>query len=254
MTQPRTGPGSGPDPESAGSTSGSTATRMSSSTASVPQQMGQQQGRTAYGEDSAEQALPGDRVLASAAKASWATVLVGALCMIGLGIVILVWPHATLAVVAILVGAALLVSGIVKLYEGFTDRSESGGMRVAYVVIGLLAVLAGIYCIRHHALSLFLVAFVTGVYFIAQGIADIGVSVAAAGVPGRGVRAVLGIFSLGAGIVIVAWPGPSLVILLTIFAAWLLFYGLVLGWLSFSLRRAGKQAEKRVMATPAPAI
>ncbi len=119
-------------------------------------------------------------------------------------------------------------------------------MRAAYVVIGLLAVFVGIYFLRHHALSFFLLAFVTGVFFIAHGISDIGLAISAS-TPNRGLRAVLGVFSLAAGIIMVIWPGITLVLLLTIVAAWLLFYGVVLAVLSFSIRRAGKDAEKMSM-------
>ena len=95
-------------------------------------------------------------------------------------------------------------------------------------------------------LSLFLVAFVTGVFFIAQGISELGVSISGA-VPNRGLRAVLGLFSLAAGLVMVIWPGITLVLLLTIVAAWLLFYGLMLAALAFSLRRTVKSAENAIM-------
>src|SRR6202044_653646 len=104
---------------------------------------------------------------------------------------------------------------------GFTAHDRSGGMRAAYVVIGILAVIAGLYCLKNHALSILLVAFVTGVYFILHGLSDIGVA-ASADVPGRGIRMVLGIFSIAAGIVMVAWPSLTLVLLFTIVAAWLL--------------------------------
>ncbi len=170
--------------------------------------------------------------------------------MVGLGIALLVWPNASLTVIAILIGAALIVSGFVRLYEGFAARGESGGMRTAYVIIGLLAVIAGLYCVRHHALSLFLVAFVTGVYFIMHGIADIGVALTAR-VPGRVLRGVLGVFSLAAGILMIAWPGITLVLLLTLVAAWLIFYGLMLAALSFGLRRAGKTAASSKRTTTA---
>jgi uncharacterized membrane protein HdeD (DUF308 family) len=184
----------------------------------------------------------GSGVLAAAARQSWPAVLIGGLGLIALGICLLVWPHASLTVVAILIGAALVVSGLVRLFEGFTASQESGGMRAAYVVIGLLAVLAGLYCLRHHALSLFLVAFVTGVYFIVHGLSDIGIALSAR-VPGRGLRGVLGVFSLAAGIIMVIWPAITLVLLLTIVGAWLIFYGLVLAGLAFSLMRVGRTAR-----------
>jgi uncharacterized membrane protein HdeD (DUF308 family) len=169
-------------------------------------------------------------------------VLLGGIGMVALGIALLVWPNASLTIVAILIGAAVLVSGLVRLYEGFTARAESGGMRTAYVVIGLVAVVAGIYLLRHHALSLFVVAFVTGVYFIMHGVSDLGVAFSGLA-PNRGLRGVLGLFSLAAGIIMIIWPGITLVLLLTIVAAWLIFYGLVLAALSFGLRRAAKETR-----------
>jgi len=195
-------------------------------------------------EESAEPGVRVDDVLATAARKSWPAVLAGSLGMIALGVILLVWPHASLTVVAILIGAAILVSGLVRLWEGLTASNLSGGMRAAYVAIGVLAIFAGVYCLRHHALSLFLITFLISVYFIAHGVADIGVALSTK-VPGRGVRGVLGVFSLAAGIVILIWPAITLVLLLTITAAWLLFYGLALGVLAFSLWRAGRALARR---------
>ena len=275
MTEPHTGPpaGSGPDeqpgamPSSAGTGTGGMGTpggseagatssiataKRGSAHSSVPQQLGHQQERMAGDTDTGqmEMGAPGMAPIAeeisAAAKRAWWAVLLGAVGMVALGIALLVWPSASLTVVAILIGAAVLVSGLVRLYEGFTARAESGGMRAGYVVIGLIAVLAGIYLLRHHTLSLFLVAFVTGVFFIAQGISDLGVAISGT-VPNRGLRAVLGLFSLAAGLVMVIWPGITLALLLVIVAAWLLLYGLMLAALALSLRSTVKSAEKAIM-------
>jgi uncharacterized membrane protein HdeD (DUF308 family) len=229
-----------------------TARRTSATQAEVPQQLGYQQERMA---EDTERAEPGfvPEPMSIAAKQAWWVVLLCGLGMIALGIALLVWPSASLTIVAILIGAAVMVSGLSRLYEGFTAKAESGGMRAAYVVIGFLAVLAGLYLLRHHALSLFLVAFVTGVYFIAHGISDLGVAISGA-TPNRGLRAVLGVFSLAAGIVMVIWPGITLVLLLTIVAAWLLFYGLVLGALAFGLRRAAKTETSARMSSQRLAV
>jgi uncharacterized membrane protein HdeD (DUF308 family) len=115
-------------------------------------------------------------------------------------------------------------------------------MRAGYIVIGLLAALAGIYLIRHHALSLFLIAFVTGLSFIVHGISDIGAA-ATPGNPGRGLRAVLGVLSIAAGIIIVAWPSATLTLLVLIIGAWLLLYGLVLCGLAFTSRQAASTPD-----------
>jgi uncharacterized membrane protein HdeD (DUF308 family) len=239
--------------ESTGRDSAATEPRTATSHATVPQQVGQGSAADAMTGSDTERADYGYGISANINSAwaarSWVALLVGALAMIAVGVTLLVWPSASLNVVAILIGAAIVASGVVRLYEGFTARADSGGMRAAYVVIGLLAVIVGIYCIRNHALTLFLVAFVTGVYFIMHGIADIGVAVSAK-VPGRGLRAVLGVFSIAAGIIMVVWPSITLVILFTLVAAWLLFYGVLLAMLAFRLRRASKGAVSKRQAAP----
>lgn len=265
MTEPQTGPASQAEPGGSGrpesqprgserpgpdDMSGVATARAS---ATVPPQYSREPAAYGMAEEDEQIVRPGlgvgGGIIAATASMTWGIVLLGGLCMLALGIILLVWPHATLTVVAILIGAALVASGIVRTYEGFTARGESGAMRTAYVVIGLLAFLAGIYCLKNHALSILLIAFVTGVYFIVHGIADIGVA-ASVDVPGRGLRATIGLFSIAAGVIMVVWPGPTLVLLLTIVAAWLLFYGVALTALAFSLRRAAKAATVRSSPSP----
>jgi uncharacterized membrane protein HdeD (DUF308 family) len=258
-------PGQGPDSEGAmdsGGTSGTTSTGQSntgassvgtatrtttSTTTSVPQQGGRvPSADTQMSRDYETGTVtrePGMNMLSTAANKSWPALLLGALGMIAVGVILLVWPHASLIVVSILIGAALIASGLVRLWEGFTAHDRSGGMRAAYVVIGLLAVLVGLYFVRHHAVSLFFLAFLTGVYFVALGVAEIGVAATAPG-SARLLRGVLGLFSIAAGILMVVWPAITLVLLLTLVAAWLLFYGCMLAAIAFGVRRAGKSATR----------
>lgn len=235
-----TGEGAPPSGEGAGegAAQGGVKTRTQPAQATVPQQYGRPAERGAEGEAAV---VPGEGgMIAAAAGRAWHGVLLCGLGMLALGIMLLVWPRAALTLVAVLIGAAVIVAGLVKLHEAFTASNHSGGMRAAYIAIGLLAILAGSYLLLHHALSLFLIAFVTGVFFIAHGVADIGAAVSGH-VPGRTLRAVLGVLSIAAGIVMVVWPAISLVLLLTVVAAWLLAYGLVLGGLAYHLRKTSKE-------------
>jgi uncharacterized membrane protein HdeD (DUF308 family) len=227
--------------EGAAQGEGGVKTRTQPAQATVPQQYGRQAERGTEAEAAGVPfgATEGGMIAAAAGRA-WPGVLLCGLGMLALGIMLLVWPAAALTLVAVLIGAAVIVAGVVKLFEAFTASNFSGGMRAGYIAIGLLAILAGSYLLLHHALSLFLLAFVTGVFFIAHGVADIGAAVSGH-VPGRTLRAVLGVLSIAAGIVMVVWPAISLVLLVTIAAAWLLCYGLVLGGLAYHLRKASKE-------------
>ena len=73
----------------------------------------------------------------------------------------------------------------------------------------------------------------------------------------RWIKRLVDIVFAAAGLILIVWPSISLVLLLTIMGAWLLFYGVVLGALAFSLRRAAKAvtrpATTSTMAKPARA-
>lgn len=172
---------------------------------------------------------------------AWPVVLLAALGMLAIGVILLVWPRATLTVVAILLGAALVIGGIFRLVEGFTARQASGAGRAGDVLIGIVAIVAGLFCLRNHDETIFLLAFLLGAFWIVHGIADLAVAATAGPVPGRGFRVVAGLFSIAAGTVVLFWPGISLVLLLTVLAAWFLFYGVVLLILASQLFRLGRR-------------
>jgi uncharacterized membrane protein HdeD (DUF308 family) len=256
MTEPQTS-----RPESGG-TAGSTAEDAGGRTAdavrdtqpTVPLQAGGPERRaadrgTAGGARAATGSIGG--LGAAVAGLAWTAALAAAIGMIAVGVMLLAWPHATLTVVAFLIGAALIVTGLFRLFDGATARGESGGMRAAEIMIGLLAVIAGLYCLKHHDLTVLVVAIVVGVFWIIHGIGDIIVAATAGPVPGRTLTAVGGVFSLAAGLVILFWPGISLILLLTILGAWLLFYGVVLGGLAFGLRHEARKEAGAARGTRA---
>jgi uncharacterized membrane protein HdeD (DUF308 family) len=207
---------------------------------------GAEAGDPAYGTDAAgaRSSGPGpyERETAAAWASGWQVVLLAAVLTLAVGVILLVWPHATLVVVAALIGAALLVTGLLRLISGFTARDVSGGTRAAYIIIGLLATLAGLYCLRHLSVTVVLVAFIVGVFWTLYGIVELIVAATSGPGTGRGLRAFTGVLSLAAGLIVMFWPSISLNILLWVMGIWLLAYGLMLGVLAFQIRHIAKTA------------
>src|SRR5258708_30688543 len=113
--------------------------------------------------------LVAQRRLASLGRKAWLVVLAAAVGVVAVGILLLAWPSATLTIVAILLGVSLLVSGLLRLFDGFTARDESGGVRAPYIVIGLPAVPVGPFCLPHPGVTIFLPALLVASYLVMPG-------------------------------------------------------------------------------------
>src|SRR5580658_8233354 len=112
---------------------------------------GDRQGATGWRDRAYEGGEPDELTLfgTNLASAAWPAFLAAGIGAIVLGALLLAWPRETLAIVAVLIGVALIVTGILRLMDGFTSHEATGGKRVASVVVGLIAIVLGLYCIRH---------------------------------------------------------------------------------------------------------
>jgi uncharacterized membrane protein HdeD (DUF308 family) len=167
----------------------------------------------------------------------WQALLAVAAAMFIIGLILLAWPHASIAVVAVLIGIALLVTGVARLVQGLTAGEESGAKRVAYVVIGILAGLAGLYCLRHIDVTAAILGFIVGLFWVMHGVVDLAVAATAGPREGRGLIAVTGVLSLIAGLIVMFWPSESLTVVVVVIGIWLAFDGVLLAFTAFQLRK-----------------
>ncbi len=181
----------------------------------------------------------GNRLGPEFAAAAWPAFLAAGIGSVVLGAILLAWPSETLSVVAVLIGAAVLVAGLLRLVDGFTAHETSGGRRVASVVIGLIAIVLGLYCMRHYHFTITVLAIITGLFWVIHGIADLGIGLFAGRFPGRGLTVMTGILSLCAGLIVLFWPTISLTVLVAVIGIWLIIYGALAAALAFRLRRSG---------------
>jgi uncharacterized membrane protein HdeD (DUF308 family) len=173
------------------------------------------------------------------ARSAWPAFMAAGAGAFVVGVVLLVWPKATLTIAAVLIGISLIVAGMLRLIDGFTAHDASGGRRVAHVVIGLLAIIVGLYCIRHYNVTIAALAIIVGLFWVLHGIADITVGLFAGPFPGRALTVVTGVLSLIAGLILLFWPTISITVLVAVIGIWLIVYGVVMAMTAFSLRRAG---------------
>jgi uncharacterized membrane protein HdeD (DUF308 family) len=167
----------------------------------------------------------------------WGLILALGIVSVIAGVVAMVWPGATILVLAILVGAWLLVSGIFQVVRGFA-RGLSGGTRAMLIIFGGLSIIIGLFALSGVWRAVEILYLFIAIGFLFQGI---GLLFAAGDRSGsRGWDIFGGIVMLVGGVVILAWPVRSLVVLAWVAGIWLVIGGIVEIIAAFRLRSLAK--------------
>ncbi|MHB1066089.1 MAG: HdeD family acid-resistance protein [Candidatus Nanopelagicales bacterium] len=169
----------------------------------------------------------------------WGILLFLGITSVVVGIIALVWPGATVLVIAILLAIWLIVSGVFEIVRGFA-RGLSGGMRALLFITGILSVILGIIAFRSVFQAVEILAIFVGIMFLFRGFGALFMG--AEQKEGRGWNIFGGIIMLIGGLVILVWPAISLVTLAWVAGIWLIVGGLFEIIASFRLRSAVKAA------------
>jgi uncharacterized membrane protein HdeD (DUF308 family) len=166
----------------------------------------------------------------------WVIVLLGAGCAV-IGVLALVWPGKTLMTLGILTGIFLIVAAVMEILDAITGPADG---RVFSAIVGVLALIAGLICIRRPGESLVALVVVIGIFLIAEGVfgivrtfSDGGDGWAGALRPG---------FDALVGIVILAWPKVGIGTLAVLFALVMLVRGAFTIYIGLRLREVSKPA------------
>jgi uncharacterized membrane protein HdeD (DUF308 family) len=168
----------------------------------------------------------------------WSTVLFVGVVTIVLGIVVLVWPQETLVVLAVLFGIQLVLFGLFRLIHAFSD--DASGSRGLLGFVGILGMIAGIVILRHPFESVAVLATILGVVWIVMGAIDVVGALADSTIGHRWMQGIAGLLSVAAGIIVVAWPEPTITVIAWIGGLYLVIFGIFVSAGAFSLRSVNK--------------
>ena len=175
----------------------------------------------------------------------WKSVLLTGILSVVLGVMVLAWPNATLVVAAIFFGAYLLVTGISQVFHAFTLHISGGG-RALLFISGAASLVLAVLCFRSIGNSILLLAIWIGIGFIFRGVATAAAAISDPGTPGRGWEIFIGIVTLIAGIIVLAYPFASLPTLIWVTGIWLVVIGVMEIIASFGIRKAGNEVRTAV--------
>ena len=154
------------------------------------------------------------------------------------GVAAVAWPGPTVIAIAVLFGIQLVVAGLFQFVGAFAGSDLTGGGRVLNAVLGLLAFVVGLYAIRHVLISVVALALLLGIFWVINGFVEIFGALANRESTHRAWTGFMGVLSIAAGLVVLSYPGISLVTLALVLGVWLIIYGVMEIGLAFRVRSA----------------
>ena len=182
----------------------------------------------------------------------WKAVLGLGLVTLALGVAVLVWPGKSVVVAGALFGVYLLASGIAQAIAAFTVHVP-GSSRVLLFLSGALSVALGVFAFHdfNRGAAVWVLATWIGVGVLFQGVAQTVFAINHKELPEHGWHIFMGVLSVLAGMVVVALPISSIVVLAIVAGAWLVVIGITQIVWALKARKAGTKVE-RVIDTLKP--
>lgn len=179
----------------------------------------------------------------------WKSTLVSGILALILGALILYRPGESILVAAILFGIYLLVTGVTQVIFAFSLPVMSTGGRVLLFISGAACLILAVLCFRHfnsdkEAIAVLLLAIWIGIGFIFRGVATTVSAIGDPSLPGRGWQIFMGVVTLLAGIVVLASPLASLMVLTLVVGIWLTVIGVAEVITALRIRHASKTVAK----------
>ena len=142
-----------------------------------------------------------------------------------IGIVLLFNPVAAARSLALLLGLSFIVGGLLEIAVGWDAEKRRG----ASIVLGAVLVIAGVLAAAWPGVTLFTLALITGLSLILHGAGRVGLALMARHeIPGWGWLVLAGAVNIVIGVIAIAWPQATILVLSLILGAQIAVFGLLL--------------------------
>ena len=176
-------------------------------------------------------------------RRSWWVLLVRGIVSIVFGVLAIIFPSVLLTTLVLLLGAWFIVDGVFSVVGAIRHRHADRGW-LLLLFEGIVGVLAGLAAFLLPALSSLVLIYFFGAWSIITGLIEI-VSAwrVRAEIEGEWALILSGALSVVIGIVAFVWPGVAALSLITVMAAFAIFFGILLVIAAFRVRFWGTELQ-----------
>jgi len=168
-----------------------------------------------------------------------------------LGFLVLVWPGHTVKALTALFGVYLLITGGYRFVSALQLKGVDPVARMVALVLAVLSVGFGVVCLAQPFNAAASLALVIGVFWLVSGaLIAFGARQRARTSPGRSPGTTGGVFAMAVGLLVLLFPGASLVVLAWILGLWLIFFGATAVAAGLAARKLLEKARSAALYWP----
>ena len=168
-------------------------------------------------------------------KTWWLLALLGVLS-IGVGLLLIFWPSATLTTITAIVGLFMIVTGVVRFFVGLFDSSSDE--RWLLVFMGIIGVALGVIIMKNPEATIKVIVLITAVFWLIGGMVDVFRGIANSDLPDRGVRIALGALSVLFAVILLVWPAVTVGVFAVLMGIYIVIFGLIEIVAAFQIKKA----------------
>jgi uncharacterized membrane protein HdeD (DUF308 family) len=163
---------------------------------------------------------------------NWGAIALRGFIAVLLGVIAIVWPGPTVAVLVLLLGAFALVEGVTNIVAGARGREGWA------ITEGIISVIVGIVIVVWPAITALALLYIVAAWAIITGIVRIVAAVQLRRViRNEWLLVGSGAASIIFGLIAAIFPGAGILALIWLLGAWMIVLGVLLIALAFSLRQ-----------------
>lgn len=166
---------------------------------------------------------------------NWWLILLRGIAAIVFGVLAMIWPGVTLAVLVLLYGLFALSDGVFAILAAIRGSEYASSWWLA--IVGLVGVAAGIVTLLWPGITSLVLLFCIAIWAIASGILQIAGAITMHNeIEGEWLLIASGVLSVLFGGLLILQPGTGALALVVLIASYAILYGILLTMLAFRLR------------------
>lgn len=180
-------------------------------------------------------------------RSPWPAIITLGIVSLVIGLLVIIWPNASITVVVVLLGIQLVIFGTIRLVTALLDKHIEHA-RWLVGLTGVIGLVAGMLIMRSPLRSVEIIVTVLGIVWVVVGVIALVTAFVDRSAGPQASHVFEALLSVGAGALLLAWPGPTVRVVAAILGMFLILTGVVQVILGLAVRKDEQELNEALAA------